>query len=92
MRLDFKIFLQKNQGYYPIHLAAMKEKPEIIRIFLQNPTIDINVTVEGSGINAFWIAASYGNNRVLNELIKIPEVEIYNCHAITKCNALHVAV
>jgi len=43
-----------------------KEEGELVQanavlpLMLQNPTIDVNVTSQVSGVNSFWMAAYYG--------------------------------
>ena len=77
-------------SYYPIQLAAVKGEARIMKVILQNPTIDIHVIDETTGVNSFWLAAFYGHGEILSMLAEAG-IDIMNRHKKTLNNALHDA-
>lgn len=57
---------------------------------LENPSVDIHVLDEKTGVNCFWLAAYYENGEVMKILAE-KGIDIMNVHNKTKSNALHVA-
>lgn len=58
---------------------------------LRNPTVDINVCDQETGVNAFWLAAYYGHGKMMTKLAQMG-VDVTNKHKQTQSNALHTAV
>ena len=58
---------------------------------LRNPTVDINVRDQETGVNAFWLAAYYGHGKMMTKLAQ-KGVDVTNKHKQTQSNALHTAV
>ena len=52
---------------YPILSAAAKGSPEMVRLVLRNPNLNLEVKNE-AGVNAFWIACMFGHGEVMNIL------------------------
>ena len=41
-----------------------------MKAILENPTVDVNVTEEETGVNLFWLAAYYGHANIIEVLAK----------------------
>ena len=54
----------------PIHLAAFIGKQDIMKLLLNNPTIDIDLETEPSGFTPLCVAAFSGNYEILRMLIE----------------------
>ena len=68
----------------------MKGCKEIMEAILRNPSVNIHVTDEETGVNSFWLAAFYGHGQILKVLAS-KGIDILNKHKVTQSNALHVA-
>jgi len=76
--------------YYPIQLAAVKGSIAMMTSILQNPTVDIHICCNKTGVNSFWLAAFYGHGEVMS-LLANRGIDIMNKHSKTFNNALHIA-
>jgi hypothetical protein len=46
-------------------LAAVLGNKNVMKLFLENPTLEINVYDQKTGVNAFWLASFYGKGHCL---------------------------
>ena len=79
----------------PLMVASAKGSEDFVRVMLSNPTIDVN-RKESFGINSFWIAANYGNSKIMHLLIE-KGIDILcetksDSVSSNGVNALHIAV
>ena len=84
--INFSIGLD---GMFLLLIAAAKGHDEMINLMLQNSRIQINKR-DKFGVNAFWIAAFYGQVSTM-ELLRRTDIDIYAKNQ-NGSNALHMAV
>lgn len=62
----------------------------MLKLLLQNKTVDVNSVDPFTGVNSFWLAALFGHGKML-EVLAEKGADIYICNR-EKINALHIAV
>ena len=77
--LNFKINLNPHTQYYPIQLASVRGCSKIIKEMIKNPTVDIHVVDQETGVNCFWLAAFYGNWTTMKILAE-NGIDVMNVH------------
>jgi ankyrin repeat protein len=60
----------------PLHIAALLDRAEIVRILVQQPQIQVNQKGLKSGITAMHIAAAQGHDDVVLQLLKSPAIDL----------------
>ena len=74
---------------YPLLSAAAKGSPEMVKLVLQNPNLDIDIRNE-AGVNAFWIACMFGHGQVMSLLANAGlDIMCVNNQGV---NVLHLAI
>jgi len=63
--INFAIEIKAGVVYYPIMIAAVLGNKNVMKLLLENPTLDINVHDAKTGVNSFWLAAYYGKGHCL---------------------------
>ena len=63
--MNFKIEIEMDLYYSPIHLACALGELECLEILLKCQSIDIDAVDEQTGTNAFWLSAFYGRGEAL---------------------------
>lgn len=64
-------------------LAATIGNIEVVKELLKNRSIDVNVTDNESGVNAFWLAAYFGRGKCLS-LLAEKQSNILVKHSLSK--------
>ena len=72
-------------------LATVLGYKNVIKLFLKNASADVNVKEINTEVNAFWLAAFYGNGPCL-KILSEAGAFVYCRHKETQSNALHVAI
>ena len=55
----------KSKKYFAFLLAVVKNSMDIVKMILLNPSADIDMVDDETGVNAFWLAAYYGHGDML---------------------------
>lgn len=65
----------KKEGYYPIHIASMKGRVEILEEFLKRRPDSGELCTE-KGENILHVAAMHGKTKAVSYILKNPELEL----------------
>ena len=65
-----------NVGRTPLYLASWKGHTEVVRKFLEDPKIDVNLAEKNIGATALYIASALGRDGVVELLLGHPNIEV----------------
>lgn len=89
--LNFDIEIELGVFVKPLMLAAIRGDVEVLRVLLQNPTVDINQKEASMGYNCFQLACIYNRGQAMGFLAE-QGIDIYNKSSVSGKNALHLAI